>query len=331
MTFSCIYCLKSAPDVAPSEAHIVPFVMGGSTATQDTVCLVCNSAVNQRIEMRTLDSFLFFQSVFGIRGRRNAIRKVPGVLETEDLKAMVSLNEYGEINDATVIPTKDKDGKPSYYIFGPLESVEEKRRMLSERYPHLKWEETPRPSKATVWIDFDVRLGASEFRRVAAKIAFEYFASLRGASFVAHSEFDAIRRFIIEGDEPECLVGVVSDRKQFDLFRELGPPHHTVWLVSHPFDHILGAIVGLYGLFYFWVILSSRYTALGPMDEMLIEYPQKREAERPLLRAQIGDLRLPWANMVAAYTSDPGGCEKTSMAFAREKFNAFADEAYPRE
>ena len=328
MRFTCIYCLRSEPDVAPSEAHIVPFVMGGSTSTRDTVCLACNSHVNRRVEMRALDSFLVFQSIFGIRGRRNTIRRVHGVLETEDLKANVSLNEHGEITEATVIPTKDKDGKTSYYIFGPLDSVEEKRGALSERYPHLKWEEVPKPTRAMVWIDFDVRLGAPEFRRLAAKIAFEYFASLRSASFVAHSEFDGVRRFILDGDKPQCLVGAVSDRKQYDLFKGIGVPHHTVWLTSHPLDHVLGAIVGLYGLFYYWVILSTAYTALGPMDEILIEYPQKREAERPLLRAQMGTLRLPWVQMVSAYTRDAATAEKAAQQYARERFNAAADRFY---
>src|SRR2546428_290950 len=100
MRFTCIYCLRSQPDVTPSEAHIVPFVMGGSTSTRDTVCLACNSHVNRRVEMRVLDSFLVFQSIFGIRGRRNTIRRVHGVLETEDLKANVSLNEHREITEA---------------------------------------------------------------------------------------------------------------------------------------------------------------------------------------------------------------------------------------
>jgi hypothetical protein len=243
--FRCIYCLKSEPEVTPSESHIVPFVMGGSTATQDTVCDLCNGLLNQRIEMRALDTFLVLQSIFGIRGRRNAIRRVRGVLAIEDLKRNVALNESGEITEATVIPARDKAGKPTYYIFGPLDSLEEKRRALSDRYQHLKWEEIPKPTRATVWVDFDVQLGASELRRLAAKIAFEYFASRRSSSICSHWEFDPIRRFIIDGVEPQIVAGVVSDHRVLGLFKDLGPPHHTIWLVAHPFDHLLGSIGGL--------------------------------------------------------------------------------------
>ena len=321
MTFTCIYCLKSHPAVSPSEAHIIPFVMGGSKVTLDAVCSSCNGVTTQQIEMRTLGFSLPFQNIFGIRGRRNGIKRVHGVLNVEELNTKISLNEHGEINEATVIPTTDVTGTTSYCIFGPLESIEQKQLTLAERYPDLKWQEIRTPGRPTVWIDFNIPLQAIELRRLAAKIAFEYFASLRGAFFVAYEDFGPVRSFIIGGKDVAGLVGLVSDRKQLDLFREIPPPYHTVWLVSQPRDQIMGAIVGLYSLFYYWVILSSRYPALWPMEELLIEDPQSREAERPLPCARTDALRLPWSDLLSAGTRDAGAAEKAAEAYAREKFN----------
>jgi len=301
--------------------------MGGSKAALDTVCSSCNGITTQQIEMRTLGFFLTFQSIFGIRGRRNRIKRVHGVFGVEELNAKISLNERGEINEATVIPTTDATGKPSYSIFGPLESVEQKQLTLAERYPDSKWQEIPTSERATVLMDFNIPLHALELRRLAAKIAFEYFASLRGAFFVAYEDFDPVRSFIIDGKDVARLVGLVSDRKQFDVFRDIPPPYHTVWLVSHPRDQVMGAIVGLYSLFYYWVILSSRYPALWPMEELLIEDPQSRAAVRPppLPRAGTGALRLPWSDMLSAGGPDAGAAEKAAEAYAREKFNMAAD------
>ncbi len=75
MAFLCIYCLGDISAVTPSEAHVFPYVMGGTEATEDTVCLSCNNLINKRVEMPAFTSFLPFQSMFGIRGRRGSVQR----------------------------------------------------------------------------------------------------------------------------------------------------------------------------------------------------------------------------------------------------------------
>jgi hypothetical protein len=151
--------------------------MGGSGATDETVCKGCNGLINRRVETPALPSFLPFQSLFGIRGRRNDIRRVPGTITVDGETGHVSLNDRGEITAAVVIPIKSADGKPNYLLFGPKDLVEAKMRTLTARNPALKWEESgPEADRAQVFVEVDPHLSRLHLRRLAAKVAFERWA-----------------------------------------------------------------------------------------------------------------------------------------------------------
>jgi hypothetical protein len=85
-----------------------------------------------------------------------------------------------------------------------------------------------------------------------------------------------------------------------------------------------------FGLYLFWVILSSRYRALGSMDDLLPEWPQDREAQRPLLRSSTGSIRVPWAKYITEYTRDPMAAIRAANHSSGVKFKAVIDAAHQR-
>src|SRR5713101_1392817 len=68
----------------------------------------------------------------------------------------------------------------------------------------------------------------------------------------------------------------------------------------------------------------------GSMDDLLKEWPQVREAERPLLRSGLGAIRVPWAKYITEYTRDPMAAIRAANHASVLKFRAVVDAAYGR-
>lgn len=324
----CIYCKQSAPTVEPSIAHVFPDAMGGTEFTKDSVCRGCNHLVNQRVEMPALDAVVPLQSLFNIRGRRNKIRRVRGTFKARGQETIVYVNERGELTDAVVIENTDPDGKKRLSIFGPREYVEQKLREMGKPN-EFKWEEAPILDGGVVEVEFANSDTLAVLRRLAAKVALERFAQLRSAAFVTDREYDNVRDFILTGTDTTHCAGVIVDQALLEgIFGVFQPPHHAVYIVSHPEDRTLGAFIVFYGLFYYWVILSRRYRALGPMDDLLLQDPQAREAENPRLRAKAGAARFNWQQISAPSIVDPMAADKAAGKHAVAKFRAAADAFY---
>ncbi len=327
--FTCIYCRNSAPTVVASTAHVFPDVIGGAEFTKTTVCRECNGAVNRLAEMPALAGVLALQSLFGIRGRRNKIRAVRGIAKVGEQQAVVYLNERGELDQPIVFVNLGPDGKKRFSIFGPKDGVEAKMKEIAASDPGLKWEDMPKPERAMVEVDFANSETLAMLRGLAAKVAFERLAQLRGADFVLGSDYDDVRAFILTRNDPNNCTGTLSDaRVRSALFRNFPPPHHAVYTVAHPAESVLGAFVVFYGLFYYWVILSRRYCALDAWDDLLLQNPQAREATNPLLRGRLGDVHVDWDAVVAPYTKDPQGANKEAGRYAVDTFRRWSEAFY---
>lgn len=179
----CIYCKRDRDRIRPSEAHIFPYVIGGSVASLDTVCEDCNQLVNQRVEMPALASVLPLQSIFHIRGRRHPVSPIPGTLKAEGDEKRVYLNARGELTDAVVVDKRDESGKRSFRVMGPADKVEKYMREIGAADPTLKWQELPAPDAGHVEVTFADSRTVDLLCPLAAKVTFEYFAQRRSAEF----------------------------------------------------------------------------------------------------------------------------------------------------
>lgn len=318
--FTCIYCCRSEPDVAPSKAHIFPDVVGGITSQRDKVCATCNHEINRQIEMPLLPSFTFFRSIWGIKGRKGDIPVVPGTVRFAGQEARVSINNRGEIDHAIILRETDAQGKSTYLIFGLADKVEEGQRSVDKKKSGLSWTqmEKGQPPEITADVgEFDL-LG--NLRRLSTKIAFESFAYFKFD--VLSSDFDLVREFIQTGKDPSVLCGVLPDPRRVNFIGNLLQyplPNHWVTIVTSPRSSVLGGIVSLFGVFFYWTILSRRYTALASFDKLLIEFPTTGKVSKPVLRGRLGNLVVDWDRMAAEYRSDPAAAARRAGSYALER------------
>src|SRR5712691_8726495 len=118
MSFTCIYCLQSQPTVKPSDAHVFPYAIGGTSSAPDTVCAECNHRVNRDVEMPALPMFRVFQSLHGVKGRRGKVPRVRATLKVEGLETNVTLRDDGQPSDAIVRVETDDHGRKRYVVYG---------------------------------------------------------------------------------------------------------------------------------------------------------------------------------------------------------------------
>jgi hypothetical protein len=308
---------------------VFPFAIGGTSFAPDTVCGRCNHQVNRDVETPALPMFRVFQSLHGIRGRRGAVPSVPAKLTIEGRDVPISLNERGEPPEAVVCVEIDEHGRKRYVVYGRSEeAIRAKFEEISAKRPGVQWSEGRENLSAESTARTPFEPSDIVVRRLAVKIAFERFAQFIGATVAAGSEFDDARDFILTGKEREPCCGVLADSRLLNGALDIPVPTHAVVLIGHPADRIMGGFVVFFGLFYYWIILSRRYSPLAPLDDLMAERPIARDTYIPPLRARPGSVRVPWAEVTAPYLQDPNAVCCAAVRHAGVKFRAAVDEFY---
>jgi hypothetical protein len=269
--------------------------------------------------------------VWGITGRRKSSPRLRATVSFAGHQAHnVRLNTRGEPDGVIVRTPIDATGKKSYLLVGRGRQLEAKRQEIAQTHPIIQWEELDpqRTARLESRLEFDGDLTRSSLRRLAAKVAFEWLAAHRGRALLVDREFDPVRTFVLTGHEAELCCGVLSDMRLLQGPLNFPLPYHAVAIIAHPADHVLGAFVTFYSLFYYWVILSRRHHALWPWDDLLLEHPQVRDTENPHLRQHVGSVRVPWYELEQAYSRDPFTATRVVSAYAVQKFRAAAAAFY---
>lgn len=319
----CIYCRKRTVEGAFPEAHIFPYSLGGKASSVTTVCGTCNTLVNQRVEQKAVQSCAVFLSAWGIEGRRGSVPRVPATITIDDHEVAVSLADQGEPDRAAVKKVEHSDGRIEYLLFGSLEALEVKKREINEKNPSLRW---GRPCRTQLFASVDFPKASDPFiMRLAAKVALEHFADLRGGEAVAGDDFDPLRTFILDGSEPISCCAVVANERWLAGSMNYPVPSHAAHVLAHPADRVVGCFVTLFGLYSYAVVLSRDYPVLAPLDLLLFEYPA-HESHRPELRLS-GHPRIPWLELMDAYRRDSEGAVAIADRVARTKFGT----AIPRD
>jgi HNH endonuclease len=328
--FSCIYCLKSEPAVHPSEAHIFPNAMGGVSSSFETVCKECNNEINRSFEQEEVDKFSFFQSVWGIKNRRGKVKGVKATVEYEGKQFEVSLNERGLPKTPLIIVNEDAQGKKFYDILGPASLVEKKQKEIEMRIPTIEWREKDLrsipPPESVIEIASDLK--RISLRRLAAKVAYERWGQLRNSVLLNDKQFEKLRAFVLTGKEVNPCCGIIADRKILEGMLNFPAGYHGVFIFASPNSRILGSFVSFYGLFYFWVILSTEFQAFSVIDEALLEDPQSQTTLEPLLRAKPGNLLIHWNRIANPYVSEPDKTAFLALKYAHERFQEVSTRFY---
>jgi hypothetical protein len=326
--FLCLYCGQGMLAVQPSVAHIIPDVIGGITAPDDTTCIDCNGVTNHAFEQTVARRLEPFRNMWGIMSRRGAVPKVTATATIDGQDSRIRVTDPSDPEVAVVHGVKSADGRKTYSVLGRDEAVEKKKRDIDAKTAGVVWREGMANVELTV--DIESTPDAPEFLRLAAKIALERLADLRGPGFVRDGAIAGARTFVLTGNASRPIAGVVYDPAWMDREAALSfpIPVNAVVLVSQPIDRLLGAVVVLFGLYHYWVVLAEPYDGLAPWDDLLKEDPQTGRVEAPMFRSGTGSLRLPWARWREASATRPDEVRRAVMANVLRKLQAAADAFY---
>jgi len=329
--FICIYCLKSEPEVDRSDAHIFPAGIGGAHSSREIVCKNCNGLTNRTIENPVIEKSAFFRSVWGIKGQHGHLPRVNATVKFADIEQRVKLDDNGELTAPIVITDVDKNGMKEYRVIGFGEKGKEQaadmRQGISTTYPYVAWEEahhTETPLTEFV-IEF-MELGGITLRRLAAKVAFERWAEKRASLIANDGQYAQIRDFVLTGNHDFCS-GLLPEPPPLTGLNDLPVGIHAGAIVHHVKSRILGAFVVFFGLFYYWVLISTRYQSLQSDDEFWIENPQTGYFPDSKLTWRVKPISIDWDQHVHAYRKDPEGIAKKATIYSEQKFREAWKEA----
>jgi hypothetical protein len=130
------------------------------------------------------------------------------------------------------------------------------------------------------------------------------------------------------GNEINPCCGIIAERKIIENFLKFPVGYHGVFIFAHPNSRVLASFVSFYGLFYFWVILSTEFQAFSAFDPVLLEDPQNQATYEPQLRGKIGNLLVQWRHIAHPYISDPNKTAFLTLKYAHERFQQTSNEFY---
>lgn len=326
--FQCIYCHKSEPEVKSSESHIFPDAMGGATSSSETVCHNCNNLISGAFEQREIENFRLFQFMWGVKsrkrhGKRRKSAGIDGTIICDGREYKTSIDDNRLPQYAPISFEGDNKGDRNIHLLGPPELTDKKKKEIQKKLPEKEWFEGDLKNPEETLLQFIVKMDLDRptVRRLAAKIAFEYWASIRNSELLIDNQYNTIREFILNGVENEVRCGVLSDPRLLKIISVFPPGSHFVALFAKPNSPILGAFISFYGLFYYWVILSKAFVALSSIDNILVEYPTMRQNEEPHIKTGVGDLFIPWDALVSSFTHNRKLNIEQSLSFAMHRMD----------
>lgn len=321
---ACLYCRRDRPVLRMTESHVFPRNLGGAVTVPDLVCEPCNRRISRELEWPARREFSPFLSWWGIRGGSRRPPRVEGTVIFGDLQARASVGDRGQLVDIHPIEGVDKSGHRQIILIGPIAQVEQRRAALARRRPGWIWRDLDLATLPLPVFEGNLptdTLITPRMRRLAAKIAFETFARQRlsAPTIPLSPEYDDIRRFILEGiGPPRPVAGLLWHERLMTRPLRVPIPLHFVALIEHPADRVFGGFVALFGLYYYWVILSHRHAALAPTEPVLLVHPQAGTIMEPVLRATLFPVRVPWRELIAA-NADQRATLRQATRFAVEK------------
>lgn len=286
----CIYCNTHK---LSSKAHIIPDALGKGPALDAGICKDCNNRTNSAFENRVIQDLEAVRFMLQLKGRRGKPsvkatvtfagqtieRRISSLHDLHD-KGLIFVGEFeieGEKRELAVIGTKD--------------FIEQKKRDFSKHSPGRQFHEIDPNQIETfpVEIEFDFMAFASdEMLRTIAKIAFEWLCHRRGSEYCLSSDYNIIRQYIDVGTKPKnsFIVNVCTDVKIWKGLHNIPLGIHSILIGSKPGSHRLIAIVGLFGLVYYKVLLTNRYQclALKRQDDFCTINPQTGYVYYPVLQ-----------------------------------------------
>lgn len=307
MAYTCIYCKEFISTNEASDSHIIPAALGGYQKLRFAVCRGCNVAISREVETPFKDAWAWLVSSLDIRGRRG--KPPPFKAQINLVGKDVDITVRSRARPPKIAPIFVKG--VGVHLVGPRAYVETKMREFEKKQPNRVWTEQDTDDLKNKDITFPINvdsLDAVFSRRLAAKIAFEFWAKRRSPKSVLGSEYDPVREFIRWGKmRRSAWSGLIADETIITKNLPIPFPSHAVSFVAHPSESILGSVVVLFGLFYYGVILNFRYPLIASISDLTLTTPLLKKSANPVLTASLHPPRIPWERIIK---SDPGRVQR---------------------
>lgn len=287
--FKCIYCLRTTPDATPSKSHIIPDALGGMIILENAVCLECNSKFNKEVEMPIRDAVALVRQLLMIKTRRGKIPSIKAITRFKDLECEITVPTIGDVNISDI--NKDflvfkKKGVKQIACFGVGDKVKEFQEKYEDRHKKVKWEDVTLPEK----LEFESTLNFGEMcsergMRLAAKIAFEWLCHKRGIDAVLNDDFNPLRNYIlgIKNTEDIPVVSIVTNPNILSSLDNILFGIHAI-IITPTTERAQVALVGLFGMVYFKVILQRYYSIITTEQPLTLINPQRNLLYEPVFK-----------------------------------------------
>jgi hypothetical protein len=298
MVFTCIYCGDQVDKERASLSHIIPDSLGGPIVLRNAVCRKCNAEIAKQVEDPFKGSWAWLIWMLGVRSRRQKLPTFKAAMNLMEQEREFTVRSHSRAPEIPPIFTKDPQGKEMVSLVGPTDYVSRKMAEYQNKYQNVVWTEQPADElkKKHIVFPIDVEsLSALFTHRLAAKIAFEYWGLMRDPTTLLDNEYDDIRKLIRWGTTGAGqLCGLIADENLISRNLNISFPNHAICIVVHPSERKLGAVIVVFGLFYYWVELTSRYPISISLSELTVVSPIAKIAREAVLVGSARMPRLPW-------------------------------------
>lgn len=206
-TRKCIYCLNRNPD---SVSHIIPECLGATLKLHNSVCSQCNHEIG-KFEAKVCEDLHFYRWFLQLK-TKGKIATTEAELHIDGEMINVLLRKGLEPRSEFIRPMIKEDGSERYFKL-ISDNPDRLEKQFSKYFEKLGIKFDRENVKLTK-IDFvfpgeKINISSDNFKRMAAKIAFERFAQKRYQQAIS-SEFNHIRNYvktgISESPEPAFLI-----------------------------------------------------------------------------------------------------------------------------
>lgn len=322
---TCYYCLKTKVDEELSKnEHVLSAALGVDLVLQKDVCINCNNELGHKIEGPFVNNLNYFRNLFGISNQKGKIPTIQYMGYVEGREVRFLRDAQGQIKLKHKILLKREelpDGTTEeLWRCSSEHDVKELERAFTKR-KGIKYSEKIEIPDQTINLHHDINLNfliEENTLRTICKYALNSLAFIRNSTYVVNEVFSEIRDYIVNGKlkgEPLCHPFF---NKYIMKSLNIPIPRHAVLVCNDNSIRKTIAIVVLFGMFYFYVILGKDISSIN-WHEALFFYPDTREYHSDRLVRVTPFTKIPFSQI---YRNKIDKKTFTRMlAYSSDKFN----------
>jgi len=311
----CIYCNRLK---LISKSHIIPECLGGKVKLLERVCKDCNDFLGRTIEAKMCKDFSFYRYLAKIRTKKGKDTTTPAELQVMGKKVRVHIGEGGIPRFVPPIIETRYNKKRYFIVAESPEKLEKYAKRFKEMGIQFEFD-SAHPLGVNLIFSAETRyLCSDDYLRVATKIAFEYLC-FEYPPHAISSGYEKVKQFIklgkCEGEKPAFLI---YEKSLIEKMLYLPFPLHGILLFQY--ERIIGSIVSIFGLFYYFVLLKDDNRILQNWVKFVYFNPATGELRTPLINKGYSLERL--LRIITMARRDPD-LEIKAREYSRDKINKF--------